>query len=101
MNSLDKIFIVIMIIVLSVLTGTQLKQRPTRAETIAICDSIIKANSNTIFDKKNAGRLERYILIQGLVLTGELELEALYLEIQWFIDRNEQRIEALNDNLED
>ena len=100
----DKIHITILILLLLsiiIVNKININQRPSRAEVITIYKELIKADTLTIFDKKNVGRLERYILIQGLVLTGELKPEALYPEIQWFIDRNEQRIEALNVNLED
>jgi len=80
-----------------ILTGIILEQRPTKNEVITIYEELNKADSLTIFDKKNVGRLERYILIQGLVLTGELEPDALYPEIQYFIDRNKQRTGELND----
>lgn len=100
----DKIPIAIMIMILLSLICVNvmnIQQRPTRFETIAIYDSLIKANSNTIFDKKNAGRLESclYKLIE--IERGEAYAWELDPHLHWLVDRNEQRIEALNDNLED
>ena len=101
MNTETKITISILFLFLWVAILFVNVQHPTRFEVIAIYDSLIKADSNTIYDIQYAGRLERYILIQGLVLTGELPPEALYSEIQWFIDRNEQRIEEKNERFRD
>ena len=96
----DKIVIVTSLIILYLLVavyGIKIDNCPTRAEVITICEELIKADSNTIFDIQYAGVVETYMLKQGLVLTGFLEPEELYPEIQWFIDRNEQRIEEKNE----
>ena len=104
MSSFDKIFIVIMIIMLLSLIGVNvmsIQQRTTRFEVITICDSIVKADSNTIFDKKNAGRLESclYKLIE--IERGEAYAWELDPHLHWLAMRNEQRIEAKNEKFND
>ena len=103
MKLVDKIAtaVVVAILFLLIINNVRIHQRPTRAEVITICEELIKADSNTIFDIQYAGVVETYMLKQGLVLTGFLEPEELYPEIQWFIDRNEQRVEAAREKFKE
>ena len=104
----DKILIILMMVILLLLSGFNtmgMIQRPTREETIAIAESIIKVNSNTIFDKKNSSILEDCLLTLIEIEYNEIELteakRELKIQLQWLIDRNEQRIEELNDEFVD
>ena len=101
MNTDTRITISILCIILWIAILYVNFQRPSRAEVITICEELIKANSNTIFDKKNAGRLESclYLLIE--IERGEAYAWELDPHLHWLADRNEQRTEELNDNLED
>lgn len=100
--------ILIVIFVLGFLitwNATDIAQRPTRAETITICKELIKANSNTIFDKKNSGILEECLLTLIEIEYNEIELteakRKLKIQLQWLIDRNEQRIEEKNEKFKE
>lgn len=100
----DKTIIAIMIIILlsnTLANHIAINQRPTYTEIIAIYDSLIKADSNTIFDKKNAGRLESclYKLIE--IERGEAYAWELEPYLHWLTDRNEQRIEEKNEKFKD
>lgn len=104
MSMFDRVIIGIIVMLLllnTVVNRIAINQRPTHAETIAICDSIIKANSNTIFDKKNAGRLESclYTLIE--IERGEAYAWELTPHLHWLADRNEQRIEEKNEKFKE
>ena len=103
--------------IVTVINAVDITDRPTRAETIAICDticdSIIKANSNTIFDKKNVGKLENclYTLIE--IERNQIPIQSLSninvwkmrqrleLHLQWLKDRNEQRIEEAREKFKE
>lgn len=89
------------IAVVTIINAFDIDKRPTKAEVVTICEELIKADSNTIFDKKNAGRLESclYKLIE--IERGEAYPWELEPYLHWLVDRNEQRIEELNDKLED
>lgn len=97
MNTETKITISILCIILWIAILFVGFQRPTRAEVITICEELIKANSNTIFDKKNAGQLESclYTLIE--IERGEAHPWELEPHLHWLVDRNEQRIEEKNE----
>ena len=104
----DKILVILMMVILLLLSGFNtvgMIQRPTRDETTAIANSIVKANSTTIFDKKNSSILEDCLFTLIEIEYNEIELteakRKLKIQLQWLIDRNAQRIEELNDKLED
>ena len=116
MNNNIKTFIILTIFYLCIITtwnAINIANRPTYAEAIAIYDSLTKADSNTIFDKKNVGKLENclYTLIE--IERNQIPIQSLSninvwkmrqrleIHLQWLIDRNAQRIEELNDKLED
>ena len=79
----------------------QIKKLSTQAEVITIVDSIIKADTLSIYSKNYQTFIESYTLMQALVLKGDLPVEKLQPYIDWLLNREEMRQDEAREKFED
>jgi hypothetical protein len=74
--------------------------QPTHPEVITICEELIEADTLSIYSKNYQTFIESYVLVQALVLKGDLPVEKLQPYIDWLLNREEMRQHEARDKFE-